>query len=497
MNAQRSVHDLKTLVLSFHSLIVVETVEEERVRAILTEVAADLRMPLFEWSVASGLHRAFGATVAATQDAISALKHIGTMENGDAIYLMKDLAPHLTGASAARELREVANRLTSTRSAIVVTGDPVDLPRELETQAVRFDLQLPDVNELRGVVRSVVDAVSARQKVEVDLSSEDAHRLVDSLTGRTLQQARRVIAGAIVDDSRLTVEDIDRVIRAKGEIIERGSVLEFLPLEENRFELGGFARLKTWLAQSRVGFSKAAKAMNLQPPKGVLLVGVQGCGKSLAAKCIAREWQMPLLKFDASRLYDKFVGETEKNFRRATKVAEAMAPVVLWLDELEKAFAQGSGGNDGDGGLSQRLFGTFLTWLQEKDEQVFVVAAANDVMRLPPELLRKGRFDEIFFVDLPTRDERANILGIHLKLRRQEPSRFNITALAEATEGFSGSELEQAVVVSLYRALHQSKSLDDAMLLEAVRSTVPLSITRAEDLHELREMAKGRFTPVA
>jgi hypothetical protein len=496
MNAQRSVHDLKTLVLSFHSLIVIETVEEERVRAILTEVAADLRMPLFEWSVASGLHRAFGATVAATHDALSALKHIGTMESGDAIFMLKDLSPHLSGPSAARELREVANRLTSTRSAIVVTGDPVDLPRELETQAMRFDLQLPDANELRGVVRSVVDAVSARQKVAVDLSREDAQRLVDSLAGLTLQQARRVIAQAIVTDSRLSVADIDRVIRAKGEIIERGSVLEFLPLEDNRFELGGFTRLKAWLAQSRVGFSKAAKAMNLQPPKGVLLVGVQGCGKSLAAKCIAREWQMPLLKFDASRLYDKFVGETEKNFRRATKVAEAMAPVVLWLDELEKAFAQGSG-NDGDGGLSQRLFGTFLTWLQEKNEQVFVVAAANDVMRLPPELLRKGRFDEIFFVDLPTREERMSIIAIHLKLRRQDPARFDVATLADATTGFSGSELEQAVVVALYRALHQTRSLDDAMLLDAVRSTVPLSITRAEDLQELREMARGRFTPVA
>ncbi|MCU1349515.1 MAG: putative ATPase, family, partial [Acidobacteria bacterium] len=258
----------------------------------------------------------------------------------------------------------------------------------------------------------------------------------------------------------------------KGEMIERGGILEFFPVEENTFEIGGFARLKSWLESARVGFSEEARALNLDAPKGVLLVGVQGCGKSLAAKFIAREWELPLLKLDAGRLYEKYVGESEKNFRRATAMAEAMAPVILWIDEIEKAFAQATSG-DADGGLSQRLFGAFLTWLQEKKEGVFVVGAANDLTRLPPELLRKGRFDEIFFVDLPTRDDRKNILTIHLGLRKQDPAQFDLNRLADVTEGFSGAEIEQAVISSMYRALQRRTRPSTETILEAVQSTVP------------------------
>jgi SpoVK/Ycf46/Vps4 family AAA+-type ATPase len=254
--------------------------------------------------------------------------------------------------------------------------------------------------------------------------------------------------------------------------------------------------LKAWLDNAAVGFTAEARALNLRPPKGVLFVGVQGCGKSLAAKYIARRWQMPLLKLDAGRLYDKYVGESEKNFRKATALAEAMSPVILWIDEIEKAFAQG-GGTDTDGGLSQRLFASLLTWLQEKREQVFVVGAANDLSRLPPELLRKGRFDEIFFVDLPTADERKSIFAIHLDLRKQDPSKFDIDALVKATDGFSGAEIEQVVISSLYRSLNRKEPLTTASLAEAIQSTVPLSVSRREDVDELRRNAKGRFTPVA
>jgi SpoVK/Ycf46/Vps4 family AAA+-type ATPase len=236
--------------------------------------------------------------------------------------------------------------------------------------------------------------------------------------------------------------------------------------------------------------------VNLAPPKGVLFVGVQGCGKSLAAKFIAKQWQLPLLKLDAGRLYEKYVGESEKNFRRATEVAEAMAPVVLWIDEIEKAFASGTS-SDADGGLSQRLFASFLTWLQEKKEGVFVVGAANDVTRMPPELLRKGRFDEIFFVDLPSRDERMEIMRIHLRLRKQDPAQFDVGAIADATEGFSGAEIEQVVIAALYKSLHAKQPLSTDALLDAVHLTVPLSVSRREDVARLREMARGRFTPVA
>jgi len=489
-----SVHDLKSLVLSFHSLIAIETVEEERARSLLREVAVDLRLPLFEWSLTTGLHRFQGAAIGDTRDPLAALRHIEDIAGNDAIYLLKDMAPHLNHPNLTRPLRDLAQKLMQTRSAIVLTGEPLELPKDIESLAVRFELELPDEGELRDLVRTVIDAVGARQKVSVELTREEAQRLVQALSGLTLNQARQVIAQAIVADGRLTGDDIRTVIRCKGEMIERGGILEFFPLEENTFRLGGFARLKRWLESARVGYTPEARALNLEAPKGILLVGVQGCGKSLAAKFVAREWQLTLLKLDAGRLYEKYVGESEKNFRKATALAEAMAPVVLWIDEVEKVFAQG-GNSESDGGLSQRLFGAFLTWLQEKKEAVFVVGAANDLMNVPPELLRKGRFDEIFFVDLPTDEERRDIFAIHLSLRKQDPATFDLAALAAATDGFSGAEIEQAVISALYRSLQNKQPLTVDAIVEAARSTNPLSLTRAEDIAAIRQLGR-RFTSV-
>lgn len=496
MPYRRSLHDLKSLVLSFHSLIAIETVEEERVHSLLQEVAADLRLPFYEWSLTNGLSRPNGGVyLTGTSDPLTALRHIDDTGSADAIYLLKDMAPHLTNPNTARVVRDLAQKMHATHSVLVLTGDPVELPRDIDALAVRFTLELPDDDELRAIVRSVVDSFSARGRVQIELTREEAQRLVHALSGLTLNQARHVVAQAIVEDGRLTAADIQKIIRSKGEMIEKGGILEFFPLEENSFEIGGFSRLKAWLSDARVGFSPEAKAMNLEAPKGVLLVGVQGCGKSLAAKFIAREWQLPLLKLDAGRLYEKYVGETEKNFRKATTLAEAMAPVVLWIDEVEKVFAQG-GSAESDGGLSQRLFGAFLTWLQEKEEEVFVVGAANDLLSVPPELLRKGRFDEIFFVDLPTPEERTNIFAIHLGLRKQDPAKFDLQKAVAATEGFSGAEIEQIVISALYRSLHQKQPVSTEALIEAAAATVPLSIARREDIERIRSMAAGRFTPV-
>ena len=495
MSHRQSVHDLRGLVRSFHSLIAVETVEEERVREIVREVATDLNVLLFEWSVTTGFRRGYGGTVGNTFEALDMLKHIDDLK-ADAIYLLKDLAPHLSKPESCRALRELAEKMTHTQSAIILTGEPIELPRDIDDLAVRFELKLPDEAERRQAIRGVVDAMKARQPVHVDLSREDVGHLVQALAGLTLHQTRRVIAQAIIEDGKLSPLDIERVVRWKGEIIERGGMLEFFPAEEHQYELGGFARLKAWLERARIGFSAEAKAVNLAPPKGVLFVGVQGCGKSLAAKFIARQWQLPLLKLDAGRLYEKYVGQSEKNFRRATEVAEAMAPVVLWIDEIEKAFASGTSA-DADGGLSQRLFASFLTWLQEKKEGVFVVGAANDIGRMPPELLRKGRFDEIFFVDLPSSEERKQILEIHLRMRKQDPSAFDLGSLASATEGFSGAEIEQALIAALYAPLTSKALLTTEVDLDAVHATVPLSVTRREEIGRLREMARGRFTPVA
>jgi len=495
MSHRNSVHDLKSLVLSFHSLIGIETVEEDRVRSLLIEVSNDLRQPFYEWSLNSGFNRLRGATITGTQDALAALRHINEIENTDAIYLLKDMARHLENPNISRAMRELSQKLMATRSALVLTGDPLDLPKDVEALAVRFTLEMPDITELRDVVRSVVDSIGARQRVQVDLSRDDALRLVQALQGLTVNQARQVVAQAIVEDGKLTAADIGTIVRCKGEMIERGGILEFFPVEGNNFEIGGFARLKSWLENARVGFTPEARALNLEAPKGVLVVGVQGCGKSLAAKFVAREWGMPLLKLDAGRLYEKYVGESEKNFRKATALAEAMAPVVLWIDEIEKAFGQG-GSSDSDGGLTQRLFGSLLTWLQEKKDEVFVIGAANDLMRVPPELLRKGRFDEIFFVDLPTRDERMAIFAIHLRLRKQNPDSFDLASLADATEGFSGAEIEQAVISALYRSLQKKQAVSAESIIEAARSTTPLSVSRAEDVARVREVGK-RFTPVS
>src|SRR5438093_7736115 len=272
MSHRSAVHELKTLVLSFHSLLAVETVEEERIRSLLMEVANDLRLPFYEWSVTEGLRRLRGPTVDTTQDALTALRHIERMD-GDAIYLLKDLAPYLSTASVARALRDLARKLTSTRSALVLSGSPIELPAYIDALAVRFELELPDEDEIRDVIRSVIESVSARQRVRGDLTREDAQRIVRALSGLTLNRARQVIASAIVDDGRLSVEDLQTIIKRKGEMIEHGGVLEFFPAGGNKFELGGFERLKGWLERARIGFTPAARDLNLEAPRGILIVG--------------------------------------------------------------------------------------------------------------------------------------------------------------------------------------------------------------------------------
>lgn len=495
MRALSSVHDLKSLILSYHSLLAVETVEEERVTSVLRSAASDLRLPLLEWSITRGLIHLGGAmNFEATEDPRTVLKAVGEM-SVEAIYHLKDFSTHLQNTAVHRALRDLADQFHGTRSTIVLTGDPLELPRDLEKLVVRLELRLPGENELKALVRSVVESLQKHSSVQVNLNREEVGALLRALRGFTLGQARQVVAQAIVEDGKLTGSDIGHILRRKGEMIDQGGLLEYYPAEDNHFDLGGFERLKAWLEKARVGFSAAARELNLPAPRGVLFVGVQGCGKSLAAKYIARRWQLPLLKLDGGRLYDKYIGESERNLRRAIRLAEAMAPVVLWIDEIEKVFIP-AGSAESDAGLSRRMFGSFLTWLQEKKKEVFVVGAANDLTIVPPELLRKGRFDEIFFVDLPDAAEREQIFRIHLKRRKQKPEGMDLKRLAAATEGFSGAEIEQVVVSALYRTLQQKTSLIAEGILEEISQTVPLSVSRAEDIAELRESSRGRFVPV-
>ena len=508
MSFKDSVQHFKTLVVSFHPVIVIETVEEERVQTLMQKVCADMQMPVFEWSIAQGLMRSpespdnrwqneysppgakRGQALPKTAEPIDMLRHIQDM-SFKAIFWLKDFTPHLKDSVVARQFREVAQQFSLNRSTIVISGSGTSLSPELAQDAVYFDIKLPEPEELYGAVSDVVRVL--RGKVTVELTPEDIHALVKALQGMTLSQTRKVVSYAALHDGKLNADDVKRVLARKARVIHEEGLLDYFPSETNAAELGGFEGLKRWLTYARVGFTPQARKFNLPAPKGILIVGIQGCGKSLAAKTIARQWNLPLLKLDAGRLYDKYVGESDKNFRRAVVLAETMAPCILWMDEIEKSMGQS--GSDADGGLSRRLFGYFLTWLQEKSQEIFVVATANDLSAIPPELLRKGRFDEIFFVDLPEADERENILKIHLSRRNQGLEAYDLPTLVAVTEGFSGAEIEQAIITAHYRALYENRPADTALVVEQVQRTVPLSVTRREDINRLRALAKERFVP--
>jgi hypothetical protein len=485
-------HDLKTLVQSMHPVVTIESAEEERVENLLRALAADMRLPLFTWTITRGLQRVDGqGMIHGTADPLTLLRHLATL-TVRAVFHLKDLAPHLREPATIRAFKEAAHAFTRTRSTMVLSGEG-GLPGELSREAVPLHLHLPDRDELRELLHRVLRAMKTQHRFDVTLGPDGMEQILHALSGLTLNQARQAIAWAVIDDGKLSEEDVPRLLKRKGAALQDAGLLEFYPPDENPFELGGFDRLKTWLERAHVGFGEEARAIGLTPPRGVMIVGVQGCGKSLAAKVIARMWRQPLLKLDAARLYDKYIGESEKNLRKALDVAEALAPAVLWIDEIEKGFASGG---EADGGVSRRMLGSFLTWMQERAGGVFVAATANDLSLVPPELLRKGRFDEIFFVDLPDARERQAIFRIHLSLRRQSLDAFDMAALAEATEGFSGAEIEQAVIASLYRSLHGKVPLSTALLLEEVKETVPLSVSRREDIDRLREAARERFVPV-
>lgn len=411
---------------------------------------------------------------------------------------MRDLRPMLGDPEISRALRDLLDRIQASgrRTTVIVPGTHPELPAALADRLVHLRLGLPTRAEYREMVQAVCTSLNFSRAAHVGLAAIDYEAVVDALRGLTLNEARQALARAALENGRLDLDDLPRLVDLKARALQSDGLLEYHPPGDNPATLGGFERLHAWLRRARVGFSEQARALNLPAPKGVLLTGVQGCGKSLAAKAIARSWGMPLLRLDAGRLYDKYVGESERNLRRALEVASSLAPAVLWIDEIEKAVATGSGGSN-DGGVSQRLLGTLLTWMSERDDGVFLVATANDVFRLPPELLRKGRFDELFFVDLPGPAEREQILAIHLRLRRQDPAAVDLAAVAAATDGFSGAELEQVVVGALLDSLHRGEPAGTQAFLAESAATVALSTTRAEDIARLRETARGRFVPVA
>ena len=494
MSTPDPLKDLELLIRSRYGLIQLPSDDEPRIHGLLEHVADRLDIPYFSWSRVTGLKRSGQpGPVYGTEQLETAFSHINSARSAG-LYHFHEVAKDLEDATQAARLKTAAESLRHHEGAVILSGSVTGLPNVLEKASATVHLPGPTPEDFKTLIRQILADLHARSPVEVNLSSEELTKLVGHLAGLTLFEAEKILTKAIIEDGRLTADDIQHVIDAKRAVIEKDGLLEYYPVELSIDEIADLAGFKSWLAKRTAVVTNPAKAQEfgLAFPRGVLLVGVPGCGKSLSAKAVAAEWRLPLLRLDPSNLYNKFIGESERNFKRAMDASERMAPVVLWIDELEKAFS--SGGAE-DGGVSQRILGTFLNWMQERRGDVFVVATANEIARLPPEFLRKGRFDEIFYVDLPDGQTRIDILDIHLSSRGCDPSGFDLHEVAVATAGFSGSEIEQAIVSGLYTAFAEGRPLDQTLLLSEVTSTNPLSVTMAEKVSAIREWAQGRAVP--
>jgi len=483
--------DLRLLIQSRYPLLYVESYDEERLEQSLVRICRELRIPLFTWSVNQGLHGEDTFSLDETRQPAKLLEEIRA-QRGPALYLLRDFHPYLSEPAVVRSLRELAQE-SGRLMTVVLCSPAIELPVELRKVAARYRLQLPSPEELRECVLETFNQLKPGRSLHFGLDQTQLGQLVRSLSGMSLSEARRLVTSCVLDDGVLDAADLPKAMAAKMEELEESSVLELLGFDRDSAPLGGLWRLKEWLHRFHAGFSERARQLGLRAPRGVLLVGVQGCGKSLAAKEIARDWGVPLARLDPSRLFDKYIGESERNLRNALETAEALAPIVLWIDEIEKVFASG-GSSEADAGLGRRLFGSFLTWMQEREGAVFVAATANDLSSIPPELLRKGRFDEVFFIDLPDVAARREIFTIHLRLRHQKPESFDLEALARDAEGFSGTEIEQAVVSALYGLVAEGGPvLTDARLRAELQRTVPLVRSCQEEIDALRRMARERF----
>ena len=483
--------ELKLLIRSRYSLICLETEEEERAESLLRHLADQMSLPLFVWIPTRGLQRAeVGKSVYGSIDPKMALDHI-EISKYPAIYHFQGLGPFLEDRVLAAQLVQVARRFTEVEGAIVLTGTDVQIPRPARAHSARLTLSAPRRQDYAQLVRQIYRDLSRRMHIRVTMSRDDMNKLLNNLHGLTLLEAEKILTKAVIVDARLGPDDLKLVMQAKKAIIEREGLLEYFPVERSMADIAGLTKLKAWLTERKSIITQPERAQDygLSFPKGILLLGVPGAGKSLCAKAVATEWGLPLLKMDPSNLYNKYIGESEKNFKRAMTVAERMSPVILWIDEIEKAFASGE---SEDGGVSHRVLGIFLSWMQDRRGDVFIVATSNDVTRLPPELLRKGRFDEVFFVDLPDADVREKIFEIHLGRRGHDSKAFDLTRLAAVTEGFSGAEIEQVVVSAMYAAFYGDAPLTTELLVSEAHKTRPLSQTRAEYIHNLRHWAQGR-----
>jgi len=495
----RFVQELDTLVRARYPLVWLVTWEEQRLEALLGELAESHGKTLLSWSVGKGFRRLGGTHGAVPEGATQPLEALAAVERlGEpCLVVLKDFHPFLSDPVVVRAVRDLAHELKSTFTTVLLLSPTLAIPVELEKEISVLDVPLPTYRDLLQLLREIVQLVRTNRRAEVELSKEDADQLLRAALGLTLSEAENAFARAIARDGRLSRDDVALVLEEKRQVIRKSGLLEYYPADASLADVGGLGQLKRWLDRRATAFSEGARKFGLPEPKGLLLLGVQGCGKSLTCKAVAAQWQLPLLRLDLGRIFSSFVGSSEENLRRAIRVAESVAPVVLWVDEIEKGLSGASGSGQADSGVSARVFGALLTWLQEKTAPVFVVATANRIADLPPELLRKGRFDEIFFIDLPAAPERREIFDIHVRKRGRDPTGFDLPALAEASDGFSGAEIEQAVISGLYEAFAEGSELGQPHLVRAVAESLPLSVTMREEILRLRAWARNRTRPAS
>ncbi len=495
--SKNAARELEVLIRARYPLIAVISHEETRVIEVLNQIAKSREKRLLLWSSSMGFHapgtamESKNARDNSTQDPLAALDHVVKFME-PAIFVLLDFHPFLGNPVVARRLREVGSYLKTSYKSLVLVSPRLETPVELEKEMTAVEFGLPEREELGELIDRTAREVNSRTDLNIKVEARVRERLTSAAMGLTRDEAENVLSKILVEGGRLTTEDVKKVIREKEKLIKRSGALEYYDSNFGLSDVGGLRTLKEWMDRRRLGFDEGARKLGLPYPKGVLLIGVQGCGKSLAAKALAGRWQMPLLRLDVGRVFSSLVGSSEDNLRRAIEVAEQVAPAIMWVDEVEKAFAGTRSSGSSDGGTAARVFGGFITWLQEKTAPVFVMATANDISELPAEFLRKGRFDEIFFVDLPQAIERSEIFRIHLVRRGMDPAAYDVKSLSERTRGFSGAEIEEVVVSGMYASYERGEPLSQGHLLEAVLETVPLSRTMEEEIDGLRKWAAGR-----
>lgn len=490
--------ELNVLIQAQYPLIYLVTFEEERAeRAIATLAQQRPQQRMYTWTMTHGVveyGRESGAAPQNNTVSPQAAVNWAMRQKDPSIFVFKDLHPFKDSPEVTRSLRDAIESFRGSQKTIILMSPVQEVPIELEKEVVVLDFTLPNMSELNQVLSAELE----RSGVDSNINTEGREKLLKAALGLTRDEAEKVFRKSRVMAGKLTEGEVNIVLSEKKQLIRRNGILDYIEEDETLDSVGGLEELKHWLKQRSNAFTERAREYGLPQPKGMLILGVPGCGKSLIAKTTARLWGLPLLRLDMGRVYDgSMVGRSEANLRGALKTAESISPAVLFIDEIDKAFAGSAGSADSDGGTSSRIFGSFLTWMQEKTSPVFVIATANRVERLPSEFLRKGRFDEIFFVDLPNEEERKEIFRIHLGKRRGDTDRFDFDQLSKVCEGFSGAEIEQGLISAMYEAFAQGREFTQLDIIAAIRATLPLSKTMSEQVTALRDWARQRARPAA